>query len=510
MEVAKRLAEELKEISVAEFFEKNRHLLGYPNPARALLTVVKEAVDNALDASQEAGILPEVKVRVKELGEGKFKVIVEDNGPGVLPQRVPDTFAKFLVGTKFYKLAQSRGIFGLGIHGSILYAQLTSGKPAKVISSMGKEAHAYELFIDVVHNRPQVASHQVLPNSKGWHGVRIELELEGAYTTGWHSIPEYLKQTAMVNPYATILYDGPDGKLAFERKTERMPKIPKRMKPHPHGVEIGTLRRMLSQTKAKSLLRFMMAEFCRVGKQNAMRVCKLAKLDPNAYPSSLDYQAIKRLHTAIQRVDFKAPPTDCLTPLGEELLLEGLRSEIKADFYACVSRKPAVYRGFPFAVEVGIAYGGELNANAPCRLYRFANLVPLLYDQGGCALTKAVKEVDWKRYGLSQPSDSLPVGPLALLIHLASVWIPFISEGKQAIAEYPEIVKEVKLALQEVGRKLASFVRQKRKEHERRLRVSMFERYAPEIAASLQTLTQESKEKILNLIKQLIGKHEAS
>jgi DNA topoisomerase-6 subunit B len=212
----------------------------------------------------------------------------------------------------------------------------------------------------------------------------------------------------------------------------------------------------------------------------------------------------------MQLVKLKAPPTDCLSPLGEKLIVEGLKKETGAEYVVAVTRTPSVYRGYPFQIEAGIAYGGNLPQDQPAQLLRFANKVPLLYHQSDCALTEATVETDFRRYGLSQSQGQLPVGPLVILIHFASVWVPFTSEGKQAIAKYPEIMKEVKLALQDAGRKLASYVRQLRKTREAQLRKELFEKYIPELAEDLEKLTNEQKEKIIEALEKMIKKGDVS
>jgi len=495
------LAEKIREISVAEFFEKNRHLLGYENPTRSLLTVVKEAVENSADAAEEAGILPDIKVELQQLGEDRFKVIVEDNGPGVPSSKVPVAFAKFLVGSKFHRLRQSRGIQGIGIHGAVLYSQLTTGKPTKVVSSLGNgdPIHEFELMIDVAKNEPLVLSHRTLPNPGGWHGVKVELEVEGRYVDKVvQSIPEYLRQTAIVNPFANLTFKGPNGtSLTYKRRVEELPPQPKEIKPHPHGVELGLFRRMLANTSARTLLGFLTTEFCRVGRTSALQACRLAGLEPEQSPRKLNGEEVTRLHQALQSLKLMAPPTDCLSPLGEQMLLEGLKREFKAEKYVAVTRPPSVYRGYPFQIECGIAYGGELTE--PVQLLRFANRVPLLYHQGDCALTQAVKEVDWRRYGI--PQDGFPKAPMVILLHFVSVWVPFTTEGKQALASYPEILKEAKLALQDAGRSLSRYISRKQRLKERQARVDLFERYAPELAESLSKLTGKPKEEILAYLR---------
>jgi DNA topoisomerase-6 subunit B len=501
---AEELARDMREISVAEFFEKNKHFLGYENPTKSLVTVVKEGVDNSLDACDDAGILPEVFVSVKQIGADRFKVYIEDNGPGIVEEKVPLAFGKLLFGSKFHKLRQSRGIMGVGISGAILYSQLTTGKPVKITSSTGKEIHVFELGIDVSKNEPKIISHEKKKNPEKWHGIKIEMEVEGRYVEKAQSIPEYLKQTAIANPHAKIVYDGPNGKIEFERTVKEVPIRPKEIKPHPYGVELGILQRMLATTKSKNILAFLTSDFSRVGRRSAEQICRLAKIEFSKNPKNLTSEESERLHKAMQMVKLIAPPTDCLSPLKENLILEGLKKEINAEFYVATVRPPNVYRGFPFQVSVGLAYGGNLPPNQTCQLMRFANKVPLLYHQGDCAITEAVTEIDWRRYGLQQTPGSLPIGPLAILVHFASVWVPFTTEGKQAIAAYPEIVKEVKLALQDAGRKLAKYISEKRKYRERFLRRQLFERYIPEVAEALSKLTKKEKKEILNKLEEFI------
>ncbi len=502
---AERLSKDLKAISVAEFFEKNRHLLGYENTTRAMLTVVKEMVDNSIDACEEAGILPNIHVSVKQTAEDKFILMVEDNGPGIVEEKLPLAFGKLLYGSKFHRLRQSRGTQGIGVSGAILYSQLTSGKPIRITSSTGKRfIYIIDLMIDVTKNEPSIISSKREKNPEKWHGIKIEMEIEGRYIEKGQSIPEYLKETAIMNSYAKIIYHGPNGKITFPRAVHHLPKLPKEIKPHPYGVELGILRRMIKETRAKNILRFLKADFSRVGKTSALQMCKLAKINPKRKPKSLDYNEIRRLHRAMQTVKLVSPPTACLSQIGEETIVKGLKKEIEAEHFIAITRPPSVYRGRPFAVEVGLAYGGNLNPNKTADFFRFANKVPLMYHQGGCAITEAVKEVDWRRYGLQQSSGSLPTGPLVILVHFASVWVPFTSEGKQAIAGYPNIIKEVKLALQDAGRKLKKYIYGKKRRHEIQMRRSLFERYIPEAATAISKISDVSKVKIEHGLEKML------
>ncbi|MEM2282718.1 MAG: DNA topoisomerase VI subunit B [Candidatus Hadarchaeales archaeon] len=498
------LAEKIREISVAEFFEKNRHLLGYENPTRSLLTVIKEAVENSADACEDARILPEIKIELQQLEEDRFRVVVEDNGPGLPASKVPMTFAKFLVGSKFHRLKQYRGLMGVGIHGAVLYAQLTTGKPAKVVTSLGGKdpIHEFELMIDVAKNEPEVISHRTLDNPNGWHGVKLELEVEGRFIEkATQSVPEYIRQTAMVNPFASIYFKGPNGtSLVYKRRVEELPPLPKEIKPHPYGIELGRLRRMLISTSARTLTGFLTTEFSRVGRKSALEACRAAGINPESSPQQLSSEEVVRLHKALQSIKLMAPPTDCLSPLGEEMLLEGMKREFKGEKYVAVSRPPSTYRGYPFQIECGIAYGGELQ---DFQLFRFANRTPLLYHQGECALTSAVREVDWRRYGI--PQDGFPKAPMIILLHFVSVWVPFTTEGKQAIASYPEILREAKLALQDAGRRLSEYLARKRKMRERQIKIGLFERYIPELAESVEKLTGKPKEEIISRLERFLN-----
>ncbi len=501
---AEDIAKTMKQISISEFFEKNRHLLGYENSTKALITIIKEAVDNSLDASEEAGILPDITVTVKQTGVDRFKLGIEDKGPGIVESKIPLAFGKMLFGSKFHRLKQSRGTQGIGISGAILYSQLTTGKSAKIAASTGGAIHEFDMMVDTVRNEPNILSHTTSPNKDKWHGIKIEMEAEGNYVERQQSIPEYLKQTAIANPYAHIVYNGPNGTTKFDRTTNVLPPQPKEIKPHPYGIEIGILRRMLASTGSKNIRSFLMNDFSRVGAGSVDQILKLSKIEPERKPATLDTDETDRLHKSMQMVKLIAPPTNCLSPLTEQLIESGLKKELNAEYYVAVTRPPTVYRGNPFQVEVGLAYGGELNPNSVAYLMRFANKVPLLYHQSDCAITEAVEEVDWRRYGLQQPSGSIPTGPIAILVHFASVWVPFTSEGKQAIAKYPVINKEIKLALQDAGRQLSNFVRKKRKAQANQMRKSLFERYIPEVAGSLSKLSGLDKQKIIDNLEKTL------
>ena len=516
---ALELAGKQREISVSEFFLKNRHLLGFDTPAKALVTAVKEAVDNALDACEEAGVLPEIVVEVRGRF-GRSRITVEDNGPGIVESQISRIFGKLLYGSKFHKLSQSRGQQGMGISAAGMYGQLTVGKPLHIISRVEGEELASELYvsIDTAHNRPDLHK----KNRVEWdrpHGTRVEMEMEGANQTGPHSVEAYLKQTAIANPHVSIAFRDPQGREAvFSRSSDRLPPRPKEIKPHPSGLELGRLIQMLSSTKCRSLLQFLVDEFSCVGRKTALDIIKRVgkPLSEHSYPTHIARAQAGALHRAIQKTPVRAPSTDCIVPIGEAQLLEGLRKELPADFYTVTTRPAAAYRGYPFQVEVGIAFAcpgqPEIEVDAsghmrkkkskdvdaaqeliarkdePVRLLRFANRVPLLYQQSSCAITKAAIQTNWRAYGLHQPKGALPIAPMAILVHVASVWVPYTSESKEAIEPYPELLKEIKLGLQQCARRLAHYLQHERnlqREYDRR---SYIEKYLPHIGVALQEI----------------------
>jgi DNA topoisomerase-6 subunit B len=583
------MAASQRDISVSEFFAKNRHLLGFDNPRKALLTTVKEAVDNALDACEEAGILPEVWVHVRPTGENRFQVAVQDNGPGILKKTIPLIFGKLLYGSKFHRLRMSRGQQGIGISAAGMYGLLTTGKPVKIMSKIGagKPAHYYEIQIDTKRNEPEILNgkgegDEIPCGERGrqameklgieWveveHGTRVTIELEARFQRGRGSVDEYLEQTALANPHVTLHYLDPEGQERhYLRVADILPPEPKEIKPHPYGVELGTLVAMLKDAKVSTLTQFLTSSFSRVSTGVARRICEAAKLSPRASVRKIGRHEADALYRAIQETKIPAPATDCISPIGEELLLKSLHQLVPGEFYAAATRPPAVYRGNPFQIEVALAYGGaptthrvpketlvellgqsdartlrqflattfdglgveaadqilhaaklrrrmspgKLTAAEIDRLHeamqnvslsdrqtmtvlRYANRVPLQFQAGACAITQTVMQTNWRAYGLSQTRGALPSGPVTVMVHMASVWVPFTSESKEAVASYPEIQKELRLALQAVGRKLGMYLNRRQKARHEGERRSLFLRYLGEVATAVSSINRVDRD----------------
>jgi DNA topoisomerase-6 subunit B len=489
---AEDFAKKQQDISISEFFRKNRHLLGFDNPTKALLTTVKEAVDNALDACEEARILPEIDVAIERISEDRFRIVVIDNGPGIVRAQIPKIFGKLLYGSKFHACKMSRGQQGIGISAAGMYGQMTTGKPSCItsrIASAKNGAHYYEILINAKKNKPEIIKDELIEWDRP-HGTKIEMEMEARYTRGARSVDDYLKQTAIANPHIIIRYNPPNGAepVVFERATADLPVEPKEIKPHPHGVELGVLIEMMRASKAPALPQFFRKEFSRVTEKVCAEICEKAGISDRIKPSRIKRADAEKLFRAIGEVKIMAPPTSCISPIGEELILEGLKKEINADFYTTTTRPPRVYRGNPFQIEAALAWGGNLPEDGLARIMRFANRVPLMYQQSACAIYKSVLSTDWRNYRITQNRGALPGGPLLVLVHVASVWVPFTSESKEAIAHYPEIIKEMKLALQECGRRLGIHLSRRRREAEEQRKRSHIELYIPHICEALQEI----------------------
>jgi DNA topoisomerase-6 subunit B len=674
--IAEELAESQRQISIAEFFEKNKHMLGFDSGARGLVTAVKEAVDNALDATEEAGIKPDIYVEIDDAGD-YYTLVVEDNGPGITKEEVPKVFGKLLYGSRFHAREQSRGQQGIGISAAVLYSQLTSGKPAKITSRTkgSVEAEYFELVIDTDENEPEIKNSETTSWDRT-HGTRIELELE-ANMRARSQLLQYIKHTAVVNPHARITFKEPKMEEAqqFERAERAdLPAETEEIRPHPHGVELGTVMKMLAATDSHSVSGFVQEEFTRVGRKTADNILDefrdrhfgreaawkppqsheksdLARTIANAvsnkgkdataafgdevadavcarnrvaYHQLVDivsetaddvgeeydatfgdtvqenaveaawellgddrtsdlYQLVdaatstrkddeainglaerleKRfekgrerdrtthdelaeyvdraadqteeyddatfgdtarenvvmevwatcvtvpdevpkvrefvddrdassdLLEAMKETDIIAPPTNCLSPITDELVEAGLKKEYDADFYAASTRDADVHGGDPFIVEAGIAYGGDLEAEGKADVLRFANRVPLVYQRGACATTDVVKSIGWRNYNLDQPGGSgIPNGPAVIMVHVASTNVPFTSESKDAVANVPQIEDEIELAIREAARELKSYLNKRKSMQKRKKKQSVIASILPEMAEKLADVT---------------------
>jgi DNA topoisomerase-6 subunit B len=495
-----------EEISAADFFYRNRDIAGFTNPSRAIFVAIRELMENALDAAESARIPPDIYVRLSFEGEASaetqiYKLMVADNGTGVDPRHIPSAFGQILYGSK-YKLKQQRGTFGLGGKMALLYGQITTHKPAMITSSTGlTKIYSYKLMIDIQRNRPLILDRKVQINKDQWRGTVVEFSLEGDYLRAMAKIVDYFKQTAMVNPYANLTFVDPKGRLyKFTRVTKEMPQPPKETLPHPYGVDVELLQRLIQVTPYRNMLEFLRKHFHRVGEITAQKFLEFAGISPSRNPKKLSHEEIvKLMHMLRKFKDFLPPDASCLSPLGEELLKVGIEKELKPEFMAVHQRKPATYSGHPFIIEVGIAYGGEVPKTGGFIVYRFANRIPLLYDEASDVSVRVISDMNWRRYRVS------PDMPLAILVHICSTKVPYKTVGKEFIADRPEVRKEIANGLREVARQIQHFMSKQEHVDRERKRLGVFSKYLPKIAQFSTSLAGKKKqpdiEKLLTSVK---------
>lgn len=500
--IAQKLASNQKQVAISEFFEKNKHFLGFDSPVRSLITAVKEAVDNSLDACEEARILPSIKVKVRKIDSKKdiIELVVEDNGPGIPQKSIEKVFGQLLFGSRFHAIRQSRGQQGIGITGVVMYSQLTTGKPTHVKSKIATESTAavVDIGLDTRKNKATKSNsgREIWLLDDGEmkkHGLEVTTRMKAKYQKGRQSVWQYLRMTSIVNPHAEITFIDPEGETHhWPRVTERLPGKVESIKPHPHGIELGQLQRMLTESTDSRLSVFLRTNFSGVSTRAAKELCSAAELEVKIKPKQMTPDQIRALLESFQGermfngkpVKLLNPPTNCLSPIEEMLIKKGLSKTIDSRYAITMTRAPNVSQGNPYQVEVGLIFGGNMVADKPVEILRFANRVPLMYQQGGCLLTKAIESVDWRQYGLDQAGGKgVPKGPAAILVHLASTNVQFTSEAKEALADNGEVMEEVRKAMLEMGRGLRKHLEKKKKMAKTKEKFELINDILPAIAA---------------------------
>ncbi len=521
---AERMAQNQKQVAISEFFEKNKHFLGFDSLVRSLITAVKEAVDNSLDACEEARILPDIRVKVTKIDDKKdiIELQTEDNGPGIPKRSIEKVFGQLLFGSRFHAIRQSRGQQGIGITGVVMYSQLTTGRKTHVRSKIATETSAavVDIGLDTRKNKATKTNEDreiwELPDgSLKEHGLEITCRMKAKYQRGRQSVYQYLRMTSIVNPHADITFEDPDGEIHhWPRVTERLPRKVESIKPHPHGIHLGTLQRMCTEATDNRMTSFLYKNFSGVSTRAAKELLEAAEIDEKAKPKSMkpeQYRALLEAFMGERLLNGKAvkllnPPTNCLSPIEELLIKKGLSKTIDSRFVTTMTRSPTVTQGNPFQVEVGLIFGEGMAADKPVEVLRFANRVPLMYQQGGCLLTKAIESVDWRQYGLDQAGGrGVPKGPAAILVHLASTNVQFTSEAKEALADNEEVLDEVRKAMLEMGRGLRKHLEKKKKMAKTQEKFELVNDIIPAIAAKSASILGRPVPDLAGSITKIMG-----
>ena len=517
---AEEISSKQKQISISEFFEKNKHFLGFDTLQRAVITAVKEAVDNSLDACEEARILPDIRIELHRTKTDELQMTTQDNGPGIPRDAIENVFGKFLLGSRFHAIRQTRGQQGIGITGVVMYSQLTTGSKTHVVSKIKSDSSAVyvDLGIDTKKNKAIKSGEKrdVWVDDKTGeevsHGLRIRTLMKAKYQKGKKSVYQYLRMTSIVNPHAsiTLVVRDKEGEIVEEgqwlRTTDKLPRVVEEIKPHPHGIHLGTLQRMMREAQDRRMTSFLNNNFSGVTRRAAKQILEVAEIEETRTPKRIKAEEAQAVVSAFQTVKLLKPPMDCLSPIEDLLIKKGLSKAIDSRFASTVTRNPSVSQGNPFQIEVGLVFGGDIAADGPIEILRFANRVPLMYQQGGCLLTKALESVDWKRYGLDQPGGTgIPKGPAAVLIHLASTNVQFTSEAKEAVSFDETVFDEIRKAMLEVGRGLKNHLKKSSQRKKAKEKFELVNIILPEISRKSSELLDREEPDLAPVITQIMN-----
>ncbi|MEW6722810.1 MAG: DNA topoisomerase VI subunit B [Candidatus Micrarchaeota archaeon] len=497
---------QFKEHSVAEFFKKNRQMLGFSGKVRSMTIIVHELVTNSLDACEEAGIIPEIAVQVEELEKGSdhYRLTVKDNGPGIPKSHLGKALGQMLAGTKFHRYVQQRGQQGIGAAACTMYSYLTTGKKTRAVSCFKGKKLTADVSIDFKTNKPLVEDVEEVPTEETGLAVISEFK-DVKYEKSNYGVHEYLRRTALANPHAAISLVEPDGnRVVFPRSVEMNPAKPYEIKPHPLGISTHDLLEFAKRDReSRKVSSFLQESFARVsaGKVDELKAA-IPDFDFGKSPQELAWEDAEKLVKAFQQVKWIAPAMDSLVPIGKERVEASFRNIFSPEVLVVTERSPKVYRGgIPFMVEVGIAYGGGVAAaDKRGEVMRFANRVPLLFDAGGCAITETIKSMDWSRYNLREFDQE----PVAVLVNLISVHVPYTSAGKQAISNEEDVMSEIKFALMEASRGVQKYLSGKRRANEIATKRKVIGRYVQQISGDLASLSGEKREIIEKQLSKII------
>lgn len=505
--MAKDIFKEFKEHSVAEFFKKNRQMLGFSGKVRSLTMIVHEMITNSLDACEEAHILPEIYVEIKEFNPEHYLVTVKDNGPGIPENYVGKALGMMLAGTKFHRYIQQRGQQGIGASGCTMFSYITTGQPIKAISSHQGKKKEYEISIDLKRNRPVVKKISEEPSEE--HGITVISEYKDVKYEKSNKGPfEYIRRTALANPHAIITFKDPAGETSvFPRSVEKNPPKPFEIKPHPLGINTHDLLEFAQHygKQYRKISALLQDVFSRVSANKVSELKGIAnEVDFDRSPKNMTWQDAETLTKAFQKVKWIAPATDSLVPIGKEQIEASFRNIFNPELLVVTERSPKVYRGgIPFSVEVGIAYGGGVKeAGKKGEVMRFANRVPMLFDISGCAITDVVKNIDWSRYNLRDFDEA----PIVVLVNFVSVYVPYTSAGKLAIATEEDIENEIRYSVMEASRGIQKYISGRKRESEIATKKKVISRYVPQLASDLASLTGKDSERLEKKLIDIIEK----
>lgn len=514
--------------SSAEYFSKNLQQVGFSSYTKAALTTIKEAVDNSLDACEDAGILPEISVLIEKVGEGTAKnadairIRVEDNGPGLEAEDVVKVFGEYLASSKFGRGRCSRGQQGIGISAVTTWAQLTSARGATVITKTSKMRKAVKCVVevDIKHNKGTLKEKETIDWDRE-HGLACEFVIDARIQlNGEGGLLAYLNGTTLVNPHLTLKYKVPGEENAnwveVPRVTDVLPEIPDAIEPHPHTMKLGEFIAHSHLFGRVTVAAWLKKGFSRIsdGILEQMRKEGLPKALLDMSVDNATEEHFKKIFASLQKVQLMAPSTKSVLSIGEAALAKSIQRIGQVDFFAVVSRKPTICDFKPVLVEVAIARLLDKNMaeDESVTLLRFANRVPLQFDKSACAMTQAATSVNWRSYGLEQPKGALPLGPYIVAVSVVSPFIKFKNASKETVDASDELVEEIRRTLIQAGQRLSKYIRRETKEADLEKKRQHIEMFAPILVDGACRITKSPKsrrEKALEGLAKILGRDAA-
>ncbi len=508
--------------STAEYFAKNLQQVGFSSPLKAVLTTLKEAVDNSLDACEQTNILPELDIEVTKVGNGSTKntdlvrVVVEDNGPGIEADDIAKVFGEYLASSKFGKGQCSRGQQGIGISAATTWAQMTNAKGVQIISKTKnmRKAISAQVDVDIKTNTGIVKNKEMIDWKNKNHGLRVEFLMDGRIQlNGDGGLQTYIDGTALLNPHASMRFKlGDMESQKTERVSNDMPIIPEATLPHPHTFKLGEFITHATLYGKISLSKFLKTGFSRISDQSIKDFIKagMPKGLVEKPVTSLTDEEFKKVFQAVQATQLMSPSTKSVLTVGEESLSKSINRLGQVDFFSVVTRNPTICDFKPVVVEVALArFISRGDEQSPVQLLRFANRVPLQFDKSGCAITWAIESVNWKSYGLAQPKESLPMGPYVFAVSVVSPFIKFKNASKETIDASDELVEEIRRALMQAGQKLSRHIKSEMKEADLERKLAHIEQFGPILVEKLVSLAGASdarKKKAEEGLKKILGR----
>ncbi len=529
----------------SEFFVDNSALAGFTGE-RILYMSVRELIENSLDSCEINHILPVIQLSLKLLDplNDLWTISCKDNGIGIPSDKVPVAVCSFLTSGKYVE-KQQRGLFGVGLKMIAAFSTKDTDHPLKVWSKSEEESEYYfDLRTDIGTNKPITLFKKSVKNDEsqieGESGFKVEAILRAKLSpVTKNKIYDYISQTSIVNPYAIIIFETDEGKVTFKRRTQIMPNPSREVLPHPSDMDLKTLKKAIFNfmNQKTTLQGILSNSFQKMSNDKAKDIINRAGLTVKPADQYDEHELIKVVNIC-KHTKFQSPNTDHLSPIGEKILTVGMTSEysiilnketstsgsqthlsakILKPSLTAYSSRICIVNNRPTIVECGIAYGGDIPS---FKLYRFANKIPLLYDEGSDVAREVISEVGINKMGISKKdvkeqfsnvetrSDrTVEYLPIHIFFHICSTKIPYKTAGKESIASEGDLKKYMKSCLSDLYRKVSAQIRRELKIKEDENKLRLYKHYIPFIVNAISESIKIDSKKLSKAFQNLAEKY---